>query len=105
MPEPIIDRRHFAAHLTGAAAALTGTVALSDERPKAASPDLGNVTVSELLLELVKRIDPERLKSDHWDLVRADLEANLQRSARLSAFPLTNADEPAPVYAAWRSEG
>lgn len=104
MPEPVIDRRHFAAHLTGAAAALTGAVVMADEPGKATATALAEITAAELLLELVKRIDPERLKSEHLDLVRADLEANLQRSARLSAFPLTNADEPAPVFAAWRSE-
>ena len=104
MPEHVIDRRHFAASLTGAAAALAGTRAVADEPEKTTAPDLAEVTPTELLLELVKRIDPERLKSEHLDSVRADLEANLQRSARLSAFPLTNADEPAPVFAAWRAE-
>lgn len=100
-----ISRRELIKCASAAAAALTGTLAVADEPEKAAAPDLAEVTPTELLLELVKRIDPQRLKSEHLDLVRADLEANLQRSARLSAFPLTNADEPAPVFAAWRAEG
>ncbi|HWB08115.1 MAG TPA: hypothetical protein VG826_02635 [Pirellulales bacterium] len=105
MPDHAIDRRNFAARLTGAAAALGGAYAVADEPKKAEAPDLTAVASTELLLELIKRVDPERLKAEHLDLLRADLLANLQRSARLSAFPLTNADEPAPVFAAWRSEG
>jgi hypothetical protein len=105
MPDPAIDRRSFAARLTGAAAALGGALALADEPKNAETRDLTAVASTELLVELIKRLDPERLKSEHLDLLRADLSANLQRSARLSAFPLTNADEPAPVFAAWRSEG
>jgi hypothetical protein len=105
MPEPVIDRRHFAAHLTGAAAVLGGSLAFADEPKTAVTADLAAVSPTELLLELIKRIDPERLGSEHLDLLRSDLAVNLQRSARLSAFPLTNADEPAPIFAAWRSEG
>jgi hypothetical protein len=105
MADQAIDRRSFAARVTGAAAALTGTLAVADEPKTAQTSDLTAVASTELLLELIKRIDPERLQREHLDLLRDDLAANLQRSARLSAFPLTNADEPAPVFAAWRSEG
>lgn len=105
MPNPAIDRRDFAAFVTGAAAALGGAWAAADEPKTAETSDLSVVASTELLLELIKRIDPERLKSEHLDSLREDLAANLERSARLSAFALTNADEPAPVFAAWRSEG
>lgn len=106
MPEHKIDRRHFAAHLAGGAAALAGSVAAAADEPKEkATTGLATVEPIELLLELVKRVDPERLKSEHIDQLRSDLAVNLQRSARLSAFALTNADEPAPIFAAWRSEG
>jgi hypothetical protein len=106
MTDHLIDRRHFALHLTGAATALTGALAAAEDDPKTATPpDLAAVSPTELLLELIKRVDPERLTNEHFELLRADLAVNLQRSARLSAFPLTNADEPAPVFSAWRSEG
>jgi hypothetical protein len=105
MADKAIDRRDFATLLAGAAAALTGSAAIADEPRAAQTHELTAVASTDLLLELIKRLDPERLKSEHLDLVRADLAANLERSARLSAFPLTNADEPAPVFAAWRSEG
>jgi hypothetical protein len=100
------DRRSFVTSLAGVAAGLAGSLASAADEPKVpASLDLANVPPAELLLELIKRIDSERLKAEHLDLLRADLAVNLQRSARLSAFPLTNGDEPAPVFAAWRSEG
>jgi hypothetical protein len=105
MPPPTIDRRNFAARLTGVVAALGGPLAVADEPKVAETSDLTAVAPMELLLELIKRIDPERLKAEHLELLRADLAGNHERSARLSAFPLTNADEPAPVFAAWRSEG
>ena len=105
MPDHAIDRRNFAARLTGAVAALGGALAVADEPKTAETSDSTAVESTELLLELIKRIDPDRIKAEHLDLLRADLAANLQRSARLSAFPLTNADEPAPVFSTWRSEG
>lgn len=105
MPDLTIDRRNFASQLAGAAAALGGAFASADEPKAAETLDLTSAASTELLLELIKRIDPERLTSEHLDSLRADLASNLQRSARLSAFPLTNADEPAPVFSAWRSEG
>jgi hypothetical protein len=105
MPDPAIDRRNFTARLAGAAAALGGAFAVADESKTAETSDSSSVPSTELLLELIKRMDPERLTAEHLDSLRADLAGNLERSARLSAFPLTNADEPAPVFAAWRSEG
>ncbi|HQU45534.1 MAG TPA: hypothetical protein PK867_22165 [Pirellulales bacterium] len=100
-----IHRREFVRCLAGGAAGLTAGTAASAEDPLAAAPDLSSVPPIELLLELVRRIDPEQLKREHLEQLRGDLEVNLQRSARLSAFALTNADEPAPIFAAWRSEG
>lgn len=106
MLKNLIDRRHFTAHLAGGgAAALTGPLAAADEPKQVATADLAEMEPADLLLELIRRIDPGRLQREHLDQLRADLAVNLQRSSRLSAFPLTNADEPAPVFAAWRSEG
>ena len=99
-----INRRHFAVHLAGGAAALTGSFAVAEETPAKAAADLAAASSAELLLELVKRLDPERLTSEHLEQLRSDLALNQQRSKVLSSFALTNADEPAPVFAAWRAE-
>jgi hypothetical protein len=106
MPHDAINRRHFTAHLAGGAAALTGSVALAAEPAVVEAPaKLASTSSLDLLLELVKRLDPDRLTDEHLEQLRIDLASNQQRSKRLSGFPLTNADEPAPVFAAWRSEG
>lgn len=100
-----LHRRNFAAHLAGGTAALAGTLALADETTAEAAPaDLAAASSAELLLELVKRLDPERLTSEHLEQLRFDLASNQQRSKILSSFPLINADEPAPVFAVWRRE-
>lgn len=59
----------------------------------------------DLYLALVKQLDPQRLQPEHLKKIRDDIAAQLVRSKRLSNFPLTNADEPAPVFAAWRAGG
>lgn len=100
-----LPRRRFAATLAGGAAAMASSLALAADDDAKPSAELASVPSAELLLELIKRSDPERLKNEHLEQLRGDLAVNLARSARLSAFPLTNADEPAPVFAAWRSEG
>lgn len=105
MPDHDFSRRDFAAaFLAGAAGVALGNTASADE-PKTASAAQSGSPAIELWLELVRRIDPERLRPELLDQVRGDLELNLQRSKVLSSFALTNADEPAPVFAAWRSEG
>ncbi|HVA46943.1 MAG TPA: hypothetical protein VNH11_11300 [Pirellulales bacterium] len=100
-----IHRRAFVRCLAGGAAGLTAGTAASADDPKAATADLSSVPHIELLLELVRRVDPEQLQREHLEQLHGDLEVNLQRSARLSAFALTNADEPAPTFSAWRLEG
>lgn len=101
-----IPRRAFVAELatsmTGCAVA--GEVLAADDK-SVSDADLRTAKPLELLLVLVKQADPDRLKSEHLDQLRLDLELNLLRSAVLSGFPLTNADEPAPTFAAWRAEG
>jgi hypothetical protein len=104
MADESLSRRLFAAHLVGGAAAMTSSVAAADDKPFS-DADLGSAKPLELLLALVKQADPDRLKSEHLEQLRLDLQLNLLRSAVLSSFPLTNADEPAPIFAAWRSEG
>ena len=60
---------------------------------------------AELLLELVKRQFPDaRLDAEVLEEIRDDLERQLRRSAVLSKFPLTNADEPAFEFVAYRAD-
>jgi hypothetical protein len=60
------------------------------------------VEPEDLLLELIKREYPKNLEDEHLAHIRRELEQQQSRSRVLSAFPLTNADEPAPVFRAWR---
>lgn len=106
MPKHDFSRRDFAAVVAGGAAGLTLGTNTSADEPKAATAfDVSAAPAVDLLLDLIRRVDPERLKSEHLEQLRGDVELNLRRSKTLSAFALTNADEPAPVFAAWRSEG
>ena len=92
--------------MAGGTAAIATTAAAADDKA-ANSSDAGinSAKPSELWLALVKQVDPDRLKSEHLEHLRDDIELNLVRSAVLSRFALTNADEPAPVFSAWRAEG
>jgi hypothetical protein len=127
MTDSAMDRRRF--HRTvGAVAAAPLVVALagpscaedadaSGPTPKAAAAPPSTTPPStaplndaplndvEHYLALIALIDPERLRDEHLAALREDVAANLASSRKLSAFALTNADEPAPVFAAWRAEG
>jgi len=59
----------------------------------------------ELVLELVKLHYPQRLEGEHLKAIRGEIQRQLARSQVLSAFPLKNSDEPAPVFAAFRGPG
>lgn len=67
--------------------------------------DLKEVDPDELILELVKREYPKNLNDDHLAHIRSEIQQQQARSRILSAFPLTNADEPAPIFRAWRKGG
>ncbi|MGH7137870.1 MAG: hypothetical protein ACREHD_19140, partial [Pirellulales bacterium] len=104
-----LPRRAFIEHAAAAATALagaaaTGAAAAAEEKPASSVESLAAANPADLLLALVKQLDPQRLDKEHLALLRADVELNLRRSALLSRFPLTNADEPAPVFRAWRAE-
>ncbi len=104
-----LPRRTFLGHagagLTALAGAATLAAAATDEKQAAGDADLADTKPADLLLALTKQLDPERLDAEHLAQLRLDLESNLRRSALLSSFALTNADEPAPVFRAWRAEG
>ncbi|HVX12667.1 MAG TPA: hypothetical protein VHC22_15915 [Pirellulales bacterium] len=104
-----ITRRTFTAHLAGGTVLASTTAAATEKADDkcagdTAESDLRSAKPFELLLALVQKLDPDRLTAEHLEQLRLDVEFNLLRSAALSRFPLTNADEPVPRFAAWRAE-
>lgn len=102
-----VPRRTFIARAASGVAVSAGGagVVAAEEKTAASTTDLAASRPADLLLALVKQLDRQRLDDEHLAQLRLDLESNLRRSALLSHFPLTNADEPAPVFRAWRAEG
>lgn len=108
-----LDRRSFAKRIVGGAVAAPLAVpaitedvdAAESKQPSASNSAPPPPRAEDLYLALVEQLDPERLQPEHLKKIRDDIAAQLARSKRLSCFPLTNADEPAPVFAAWRAEG
>ena len=59
----------------------------------------------EGMLELIRQQYPDqRLDETALAEIREELESQVARSARLSAFPLSNADEPGFAFRAFRKE-
>jgi hypothetical protein len=94
-----LTRRTFARDLTiGAVAAATTLApaeAESDEPKPPAAPDQ--------LLALLQARFPDRLNDEQWKQVRGKIEGQLRAAEELRKFGLKNADEPATVFAAYRS--
>lgn len=117
MPHSEIDRRRFHRALGGMAAAplaiglanssLAAESDATSQTPKPAevSSDVAKLDDVQLYLALIARFDADHLTAEHLAALRDEVAANLTTSRTLSAYPLTNADEPAPVFAAWRAEG
>lgn len=106
LPEKI-NRRKFGSVAAGAVApliaAVAGDVSQADDKP----PDQAKPpSPADRLLELVQQRYPDqRLDAAALAEIREDVDALLARSARLSAFPLTNGDEPGYyVVRAYRKE-
>ncbi|MBI3468640.1 MAG: hypothetical protein HY000_37030 [Planctomycetes bacterium] len=99
-----MDRRQFGKTLS-ALIASTGLAAASQTTSAAQQADQPAQPPSEadLFLQVVKARWGERLSKEQLKELRKQIEQDLGGSKRLSAFPLTNADEPAPVFAAYRS--
>ncbi|HJT36308.1 MAG TPA: hypothetical protein VJ783_30075 [Pirellulales bacterium] len=108
-----LDRRSFTKRIVGGAVAAPIAASAITDNLDAAEPVQQPASNSapppqreeDLYLALVKQLDPNRLQPEHLKKIRDDIVAQLARSKRLSGFPLTNADEPAPVFSAWRAEG
>jgi hypothetical protein len=113
MSLPEIDRRRFHRALGAMSAAGLADMSLAAEsnasppaaKPAEPAPVSAKLSEVELYLALIASFDPEHLTAEHLAALRDEVAANLSASRTLSDFPLTNADEPAPVFAAWRAEG
>lgn len=95
-----IGRRRFGQTMS---AVIAGTV-LSE-------PTVGNqqtrsnlVSDADLHLQIIQVRWGDRLNEEQLVELRKKVTANLERSKQLSMFPLTNSDEPAPHFQAYRSD-
>jgi hypothetical protein len=107
MMREYLSRREFAGRIaTGAAIPLiaasgAGGAAAQRQNPDEKKPP----SPVEGILELIRQQYPDaRLDADGIAEIHEELEAQAARSTRLSAFPLTNADEPGFVFRAYRRE-
>lgn len=108
MPSDAVDRRTFgrrlaAASLAASPIALAAGPLAADEadRPKA---DENSSTPSELTLQLIRQLYPHDFDDAQLAEICRQIEEDQARSKILSQFALSNADEPAPTFAAWRAE-
>jgi hypothetical protein len=123
MPHQPVDRREFAKLLAAGTAGMLGgapaTAALADEPPSAASPlvaqqapppgnepGFGPPPPEVLLVAFLHHeYAHEKLTVDLLERIEGDVVGQLRRGRRLARHPFTNADEPAPIFAAYRAEG
>jgi hypothetical protein len=107
MTDESLSRREFAGRIAAGAAVplvAAGARAAAAEAPQKAD-DPKPPSPVERMLELIRHQYPDaRLDDAGIAEIREELEAQVARSARLSAFPLTNADEPGFVFKAYRGE-
>ncbi|MBC8113249.1 MAG: hypothetical protein H7062_02635 [Candidatus Saccharimonas sp.] len=122
-----IDRRHFAAQLALGAGALTAAVSplastiAAEDKPTtdksektdkpaekkadeaAAAPELPSAEVL-LLTYLTRRHPSDRYDEAAIQGIFRDVRGDVARGRQLSEFPLKNSDEPAFVFATYRSQ-
>jgi hypothetical protein len=108
MTHESLNRREFAGRIAAGAAipliASVPTESIAEATQK--RDDSKPPSPVDALLDLIRQKYPDaRLDDAGIAEIREELEAQLARSARLSAFPLTNADEPGFVFRAYRREG
>jgi len=103
-----LNRREFAGRLAAGAAVpfIAAGVGVASAEAAQKSDDSKAPSQVERMLDLIRQQYPDpRLDEAGIAEIREELEAQRARSARLSAFPLTNADEPGFVFRAFRAEG
>ena len=107
MTNESVSRREFAGRIAAAAAVPLIAAGATDRSTEAAQKPDGAKPPSpvERMLELIREQYPDRRLDDAAIAeIREELESQIVRSARLSAFPLTNSDEPGFVFKAYRAE-
>lgn len=104
---PTVTRRDFAQFLAfglgfGSAAAASNVTA---QEPEKKDPPLRPPTPAELILTgLVQQYPSEHYTEEAIEGIFGDIRSDLARGRELSKFPLQNSDEPAFVFAAYRSD-
>lgn len=104
-----ITRRQFASSVaSGSTLAAIGSCSAED-LPKTGSTVAEKPGEKLSTLELMTQIAKQELPHEKLDPtamaeIRSDINSNLSRSKALSAFPLTNSDEPGFVFSAWRKD-
>lgn len=111
MHQEVVDRRTFARRLAATSLAASplalgaAPVGAGDaESPKQDSSDNAK-SPAELTLQLLRQLYPHEFIETQLAELRRQIEEDQARSKVLSSFALTNADEPAPIFGAWRAEG
>lgn len=117
-----ISRRAFARNLAvtalaaGAASGTAAEMATADDKGQKPTPPAGDeasegtpaaqaeLAPEEHLLAVIQQLYPhEALTEERLEAIKAQLGWYVRRSQILSSFPLTNGDEPATAFAAYRS--
>ena len=75
-----------------------------DEKPEQAVPEETPSELEYLAGLILRRYHDDRLDESALTGIVRDLQADLIRGRVLSRFPLTNADEPAFTFGAWRAD-
>ena len=109
-----IDRREFGRHVaigaivgglsTGAANGAADAqepppVEKPVEPPAPEPPD-----AADHLLEALALLHPLPTEPEQRAVILDDLRGIIGRSQALASYPFTNADEPAPIFGAWRAK-
>ena len=82
-------------------------VASAEDQPPAIAEPIppSSIPIELLLLEVVRQLNPDRkLTHQHLIEVRRDIANELRKAQAIRAVPLTNAHEPAAMFAAYRGE-
>ncbi len=108
-----LDRRSFARKmavgaLTGAALTTLPQTAESQqppaETPPPQEPPAPQLDAADHLLAALSQQQKLPEAPEQRAAILGDLRYIVQRSQLLAAYPLTNADEPAPLFSAWRAD-
>lgn len=107
--QPTVNRRDFAQHLAVGlgltAVTATTTAAQEPDKTEKKDPPPRPPTPAELILTgIVQQYPSEHYTDDVIEGIFGDIRGDLARGRELSKFPLQNSDEPAFIFAAYRSD-